>query len=362
MRRDKTCQSTLGPLWGAEVLLVLGAATALELWLAWAFFAALHPAQWLLAGHVALIAVLAVWRWGTMRRGRQLKIAELFILATAVLGPVGAIGAVWSGALEHFVWHRTESFESWWESMMNAGTKGKSEALFDNLVSGQEQPDSAVGALSFTDLIKYGDRDEKHALIMLIAKDFKPVFAPALRLAMRDPFLRAQAAIAIAKIDGDYVAETEKLSQQAKARPSDFATHLKLAQHLDAYAHLGLWDDARTKSLRHQALAVYRHCLNQRPGDAAVATSIGRLLCRSGRMAEAAEMLRPVVYGGGDALSSVSWYGECLFRLGHFDELHHLLKTTKYLTGNRNKMPRELQVVTELWGQGGVPHDQRAVA
>ncbi|MBI5138095.1 MAG: hypothetical protein HZA24_12280 [Nitrospirae bacterium] len=341
-------------LWRAEAATVLGGALAAESGLAWALLGG-RPPGWVIAGHLGVVALLLLWRHSYRRRHHPLRIGELYILATAALGPVGALGALWTGALHRVFGRRPGGFEAWRRSLFGEGAPGQWDTLFENIASGREKPASGAAVLSFTDLIRYGDTDEKHTLLMLIAKDFKPMFAPSLRLALRDPQLRSQAAIAVARIENDHAERANHLASVAEGHPSDYPAWLELARHLDNYAYVGLWDEERVHDLRHQALAAYRQCLALRPGDPEVSTAVGRMLCRCGQLAEAADMLRPIAYGSGDKLSSVPWYGECLYRLGRFDELHHLLRMAKYLAEFRSRVPREILHAIELWDEGRRP-------
>src|SRR3546814_7054739 len=66
--------------------------------------------------------------------------------------------------------------------------------------------------------------EQKRAVLMLLARRFRPEFAPALKLALQDanPAIRVQAATATAEIESGFTDRTIVLEAAAKAASQDF--------------------------------------------------------------------------------------------------------------------------------------------
>jgi thioredoxin-like negative regulator of GroEL len=170
---------------------------------------------------------------------------------------------------------------------------------------------------------QHGSIEQKRAVLMLLARRFRPEFAPALKLALQDanPAIRVQAATATAEIESGFTDRTLELEAAARAAPDDFDTQLALARHYDAYAFCGLLDSAREHAGRRSALRYYGAALKLQPQNGDIRMAICRILVREGRHADAVDWLGQRLDQERSSRAIVGWYLECLFHLGRFAEV-----------------------------------------
>ena len=102
------------------------------------------------------------------------------------------------------------------------------------------------------------------------------------------------------------------------------AARLALARLYDDYAFTGLLDPERESSYRALALDAYRAYLDVRADDVGVLLSVGRLMLRERRFADAIEWLERAFRSGMPSSKEAVWYMECLFHLGRFGELREM--------------------------------------
>ncbi|MBI1207868.1 MAG: hypothetical protein GC191_11335 [Azospirillum sp.] len=339
-----------------ELLAAATLAGAAEAWLALVLFGAvdppleIEPAILAAAGHLGVAAGLGRWAWTCGARGRDQRLAGLLTLTIAAMGPVGAAATVMTAVLYGVFQNFSTSFREWYLSLFPESEVAPAQALYELIVSGREQSHLSA-AESFTDIMAVGTTGQKQAVIALVARHFKPVFTPALKLALidADPSVRVQAATAAARVEHAFVGQWLRLDGTACSHASSLPAQLALARHLDDYAFAGLLDAAREEEVRQQALASYRRCRALAPDDRQVRLSLGRLLLRLDQAAEAADCLEPLVGADGDR-GVLLWYAECLFRLGRFKDLRRLCLDNAIGFDAQATLSPAVRDVIALWG------------
>ncbi len=274
--------------------------------------------------HAALIASLYTGLKAKSNNRKPSYDYGLLAICTFFLGPIGSLGA-----LVGILMRRTSDHHSLFVNTPEylVATQGYST---DTIPSNQHlQIDRFSGPSndslgSFSDVMSQGSIQSKQAVIALIATQFNPQFAPALRQALNDaePAIRVQAATAVARIEADFMQKSIKLNDQYLQDPSDTSTLLALAQHFDRYAFSGLLDPERTMSTRSDALNLYRRYASIFQNDSGVVHEIVRLLVRLGHFQEAISAIDTSKASNQLNISLLSWYAEALFKLQRFDELH----------------------------------------
>lgn len=340
-----------GPWTIAHVGLIALPAGAIGAWSIWLAVAG-HIAPWLaVVAHLLTAGVLA----GVARAARDAHRARaLWLLAVGVggLGPMGAAGAVLAVGLGRWFDRRATPIDEWRRALFPEGEVDKDEALW--ALVGVRQSDQRAGIAPFVDVLEHGALAQKQAVVALIARHFRPAFAPALRLALKDPqnAVRVQAATAVSLIEAGATSSALELERQRRERPGDLALLRELARHEDQYAFTGLLDAAREQESRTRAIEAFRAYLAARPDDAGAWHELGRLFARLGQYDEALPCLREALRLGGGVETRL-WTMECLFHLRRFADLRVLAsESAAAMAAERQALPAQTPQMLRLWAPG----------
>ena len=303
---------------------------------------------WAILIHLSVVGLLAAQAWILKRMDRPLRKTALLTISTAVLGPLGVAGSVGCAVLHWKFQRHSTTFNDWYFSLFPEKEWNATRHLLEKIKDGRENTAKLEAIQSLSNVLSCGDHTQKQRVIALLARDFRPEFAPVLKAALVDSDTRVQAATAVSKIEHAITEQWFVLRKKVDQAVDDFAANFALARHLDRYAYLGLWDDEQTQDIQELALNSYRRCLELKPGDEAVLNALGRMLVRRGEIEEAVKLLEPVIDNKASS-SLLYWYSECLFRLGHFDQLRRLSTTRKMSLAHNEKLPEKLKDVMEFW-------------
>lgn len=352
-----------GPL-GSRTVAAALAATAADALVAAAWAAGLAPGAACLALHLALAAAPAALGRRRARAGDGHGATGLFLLGASVaaFGPAGGLGVLLAAACHAAFRRSATDFDEWFRTLFPDMNERDEFELAERIRSGREEGSVASGVAPFVDVLRLGTREEKEAVIALLARAFKPAFAPALKLALADPVpsIRVQAATAAAQIDNELLAASMALSAAVAAAPQDAAPRLALARHEEAHADLGLLEPQQEAERREGALALYREALDLAAGDgearaatrAAARAAIGRCLHRLGRVAEARAALADCLADGIATPDLLGRYLDCLFREGDLEGLREAARRHAHLAAPFRAEPGGATVADclDLWG------------
>ena len=285
----------------------------------------LHGSEHLLAAiliHCCVLSALLGWLLILRRYKRDKRAAALFFTLTAVLGPIGYLGAcvsimAWKIATSSSL----ETLDEYYASLFGEKTDAVQD-LYKNLIFGREKPGQCVSTRALIDVLRWGTLEEKYKVLAGLAKNFRPEFAPSLRfaLASTEPTVRIQAASMVAKIEKSFTQRWLSLREQAQKDPTNSALCLELARHLDCYAHTGMLDRRREQEVRQQAAELFHEFLAANDDNKEARLALGRLLTRIGEYRDAIACLAPLL----DDARALSWYCQSLYGLGRFDEIREL--------------------------------------
>ncbi|MBN9524630.1 MAG: hypothetical protein J0H82_00425 [Alphaproteobacteria bacterium] len=303
------------------------------------------------ATHCAV--VLAMAGWCRLNRTRSAVACLLCLAATTTMAAPGAWGALGAGLALLLFRRRATSFEDWYASLFPTEAESRALALYRRLEAGQEGVAASSSLTAFVDILRLGTPEQKEAVVTILSRNFRPAFAPALRLALQDavPSVRVQAATAAAEIENDFLARSIALRREIEARPDDVEAHVQLASFYDDYSYSGMLDPLREEENRRLALVHYREALKRRPGDLALEAAVGRCLVRSGDVARAERWIARSLRRGLDDRALFVWYLDCLFALRRFDELRDLIgKNQAILLGDGQTRPGDpVPASVQLW-------------
>ncbi len=287
---------------------------------------------WLaLLGHVAVLVGLGLYvRRLYYRRGEgQAALGLAMALAcTAAMGPVGALGFLLAGLLRAQFRKTATPVEEWYRTLFPDFADEEEVALAARIREGREAATVATGVAPFIDVLRLGSRDQKEAVLAMLARRFRPEFAPALKLALEDPVpsVRVQAATAAAQINNDVLARSMRLTAQAARQPKDAEAWRALARHEEMVAGLGLLDADQEAETRRRAVARFTRVLELLPGDREALTAIARNRVAQGDLDAALETLMPLLGEGQGDRAMLAIAVDALFRQGRFAEIHALVE------------------------------------
>ena len=329
-------------------LLTFGAQSGL-LWLAFTDRIGLLPFA---CFHLGIALLVLGWAYTFRRGGRVNRFAMLLAVTGTFFGPLGTLGLAIITPLQVILRRQATPFEQWYTALFPDTEGDEDEKLYRLIASGRAANQALSGIDSFTDVMRYGTIEQKRAVLVLLARRFRPEFAPALKLGLQDanPAIRVQAATATAEIESAFTDRTIELEAAARAKPEDFASQLAIAEHYDAYAFSGLLDSAREHAGRRSALRHYGHCLKLQPRNVDIRTAISRILVREGRYADAVDWLGERLDQAHSSRALVGWYLECLFHLGRFSEVHGVIARFRDLLLDSGEQDEDrLEQAARLW-------------
>ncbi len=328
-----------------------GVALAVEGTLLWVVFGlGLDP--WLaIAVHAGLVGVLG-WVAARPRRSGASISPGLALLAigTAFLGPLGPMGVLLSVAIRATMYRSDSSFEEWYAALFPEDDAPDEAHTMEGLAA-RAAVEGAVNIGPLMDVLSHGTRPQKQVAIAVLTRNFKTVFAPALRLALRDAdnAIRVQAATSMATIENNFMKRAQALEAAVKAAPGAADRLKALARHHDEYAATGLLDPVREARSRRAALSGYFDYLRLSPQDREARLAVARLLMRKRRYAFAARWLELCRRDGMFTLNMAPWYMECLFRSARYADLRAFAREMGVELERLDLFPVRVVEAARLW-------------
>ncbi|MGE0094297.1 MAG: hypothetical protein AB7M05_00640 [Alphaproteobacteria bacterium] len=308
------------------------------------------------AGHLIVVALLVGVAFAHRRvGGRSMPLFVLLAITTAVFGPLGAAGSLLVCLLRLVFPADAQSFEAWYRALFPEDEVEEERRLASLLdrVAGQEG-EVSIGPLF--DILSHGTRAQKQIAIAVMTRSFNPVFAPALRMALRDTdnAIRVQAATSMTTIENNFMKRAAALDKAARAEPDSPEALKAMALFNDDYATTGLLDPLRERRSRRTALDTYLKYLKLVPGDGPARLAVARLLIRRKRYGVAAAVLERCRRDGLFTSNMVPWYMECLFHLRRYPELRHLAHSQLGDVAQLDQFPIRVVEMVRLWAGEGL--------
>jgi len=337
-------------VWNNEVIFMAMTCLCLETFIFLELFINKSFSLFLLLVHISLLFGLFIWILTLMRRKLQLTFSILLFLTTSVLGVFGVVGTLGCMFLLKSYQNNSPSLNDWLVNQYLEFDNEHPEHVFQNIVSGNDSASSVNVFSSFKDTLEFGSFQEKQFIISDLARNFRTEFAPILKIALADKDLnvRVQAATVVAKIEKKYGEQIQLLQEKSKSgRFNDLA---ELANYIDQYAYLGLFDKIREHEMQKTALHYYMQCQRLKPNAKMVNHAIGRLLVKLNRLDHAMEHFRK--HRTALMLNSASWYCECLFKLGKYDKLKNVLHQLELSCEKNAILADKMGKIIDLWCGG----------
>jgi hypothetical protein len=300
--------------------------------------------------HCALIAGLAAWIARSPAARGDLRIPVLLAVTTAVMGPAGPLGTALTIISCRRFARSAIPFEEWYEGLFPK-EDAELEAALERHARALAAGEGEEGVVPFIDVLSFGSRQQKQAMIAMITSRFHPSFAPVLRKALSDSnqAIRVQAATAMTRVENGFLEKSLERAEAARNDPGNPELILRIARHYDSYAFAGILDEKREHENRDKAASAYLRYIEQRPENREISAEAGRLLVRKGDYLTAAALLRESIRRGDASRAAVLWYMESLYRLKRYAELRKLANEHGEALGSDAALPAEVSDAVRIW-------------
>lgn len=304
----------------------------------------------LMGAHFCVVAPVATWLLRS--RYRSNPHAALLAIAAAAFGPLGPTGVLFALALERHHAGSATSIDAWHQTLFPPTGPDAQGDLWRRI--GQRATDRTGDqrVTPFLDVLAFGSVQQRQAVVAIVAQQFRPAFAPALKAALRDEHnvIRVQAATVIAGLEQGFLERTMALEAKVAEQPDDADAILALAQHCDDQAFAGVLDATREERCRARAADGYARYLTFRPDDLAAELRLARLQLRRGSYDEAEPRLRRLAQAGDR--NARLWLLETLYAQQRFADLR---ETAARFDGTSDEsLPFEAVAAMQLWAGHGV--------
>jgi hypothetical protein len=210
------------------------------------FVAGVGPALWL-CSHLIVCGV-ASGLYLQVHRARQCDLTAYALtwLATLVAGPVGAVMAVVATLALHRHHTDVRRLDAWYERISLSGDVDPVTGLYFNVAMGRAMLTNGALPPVFEVIMNEGTLEDRQRALGLIARQFSPSYAPALRAALvsSEPVIRVQAAAVAVKVRAEIKRALDVAVERSLVHHWDLKHLLDLADDLDAMAQSGLLEDA----------------------------------------------------------------------------------------------------------------------
>lgn len=304
--------------------------------------------------HLAAATLLAAWFLTLHRRALPLREGVILLVCGGSMGPFGAGGFLVMLLLLRLFRRQARDFLSWYLELFPEEERSAAQELAGQLLSGRAKDDDRENVASFNDFLVHGSPSQKQAILALLARSFRPAFAPSLRAAKNDEdaTVRVMAATAVSHIENRFQADTSDLQERCQRQPEDYDLHLKLAFLYDDYAFTGLLDPDREADNRRLAGQYYRRCAELRPDSPQPWQLQGRLHLRAGETTEAITCFEAAVAHGQPPSSLSVWLMEAHFQRGEFERVRELANQHGAQLEASNQISEETKRSIQFWMGG----------
>lgn len=203
------------------------------------------PVAWLVAVHCGVVAGLVLWLVRLERRGDDLRLALVLVLATLVAGPIGATLSLLSLPLAGWRPAKAALLDAWYRRIAEAAAVDDAARVAADVATGRAIDISAAVPRPFAEVVQSGTLAERQTALGLIARKFHPEYSGALDAALRsaEPVVRVQAAAVAAKVRRDLQARVRALVDEAGPGGAEPRRAMLIAAELSSSLRSGLLDE-----------------------------------------------------------------------------------------------------------------------
>lgn len=299
--------------------------------------------------HGTFSAALLIALTYCIKTDKDLRFLMPFTLFIIPLGPPA--GAVFAFALLfHFFDRRySESFSSLLSGLFPKVTEDRSDLIYDRIIYHLDDPRPDRIPIPFSDIMMYGNYNQKRMAIEKMLRYFNPSFAEPLKMGLTDSSaaIKVQTATALSSIDHQMF---DRFIHLKKIYEEDIESIIALKDYADygaKYALSGILESDRLNMLLSESIPAYLRFIKLRPKDLAAKIQLAKLYMLNEQFRLAKDLLKDVL----DAhfvFEASELYLKCMYQLNDYDALH---EQSKILA---EKVPSDMQKEshTFLWAGG----------
>lgn len=303
--------------------------------------------------HLVIVCGLALCSIYTAKIKSGRRMAYIMLMFVAGMGPYGAVTGLLSILLYKYYTRTSTNFAEWFSTLFPEERTSQSAMIYERLLYGWDDFSEKRSVMSFYDVLKLGNEEQKRNAIAKMTLYFRPEFTGALQTALRDNSnaIRVQAATAIARIEEAFfkiLMELEKYYQEVK----DDDVLFRLANHSDLYYHCGILDEERKSEILQKAIGYFSDYLSRHPENKQAQYALGRLYYNKGDFNAAYALLHGCLEGNGSALPQVfKTFMECLYAMRRFTDLREFARNYVGRLDPNNRKSLDVLDMMKLWGQ-----------
>ncbi len=274
--------------------------------------------------HLGVVVTLALWTGLSHHSGQGRQLAYLLTLLTAVLGPFGTGGTLFTSGLYYWFKRSATPFSEWYESLFPDFEHPEIKKIYEKAVDESIFHPQKNPVIPFIDVLHYGTINQKQAMIVLLIKNHHGKFANVLRKALEDSdgSVRVLAAKGMTKIEQYFLDQNMELESRYRGNKISHSEFLKTQiENDDEYLYSGILDDIRAREVRIRSLKACKKYLRLHPEDLDIRFIMGRILLRDGQSDQAFDWFEDCIEKGFTSPKIYAWYFECMYRMGEFKKL-----------------------------------------
>lgn len=306
----KPLKSTLP---NATILAVLGIDLAI-FWL---------PIPPVLTAHAILSLILLAILIYCLKTEQDVRFLLPFCLFIIPLGPPA--GAVFAFALLFHFFDRSysETLSSLMSSLFPDVPEDRSDLIYDRIIYHLDDPRPDRIPIPFSDIMMYGNYNQKRMAIEKMLRYFTPEFAEPLKMGLSDESaaIKVQTATALSSIDHQMFDRFMTLKKIHDEDPESIVALREYAEYGAKYALSGILESDRLHMLLEESIPAFRHLIQKRPLDESAHIQLAKLYICNDQHQLASDLLKQLL-DRSFVMEASELYLKCLYALKDYSGLY----------------------------------------
>lgn len=281
------------------------------------------PIEPVLLAHGILSIGLLVALAYCIKTEQDLRFLMPFTLFIIPLGPPG--GAVFAVALLFHFFDRkySESFSSLLSGLFPEVAEDRSDLIYDRIIYHLDDPRPDRIPIPFSDIMMYGNYNQKRMAIEKMLRYFNPSFAEPLKMGLTDSSaaIKVQTATALSSIDHQMFDRFITLKKIYEEEPDSILFLKDYADYGAKYALSGILESDRLNMLLSESIPAYHRYIKIRPKDLSAKIQLAKLYMLNDQYLLAKDLLKEVL-DDQFMFEASELYLKCLYQLNDYDALH----------------------------------------
>lgn len=281
------------------------------------------PIEPVLIAHAMLSILLIAILIYCLKTEQDVRFLLPFCLFIIPLGPPA--GAVFAFALLFHFFDRSysETLSSLMSSLFPDIPEDRSELIYDRIIYHLDDPRPDRIPIPFSDIMMYGNYNQKRMAIEKMLRYFTPEFAEPLKMGLTDESaaIKVQTATALSSIDHQMFDRFMTFKKIHTEDPESIPALRDYAEYGAKYALSGILESDRLHMLLEESIPAFRNLLQKRPHDESAQILLAKLYIRNDQYQLAADLLQQLL-DTSFVMEASELYLKCLYVLKDYATLH----------------------------------------